>query len=311
VSSESTALIRLGLIGAGRWGTNFIRTIRGLDGVVLSVLCSRNPASSGLVDSDCKIIHDWHDLLAGGLCDGVIIATPPQTHAEILRAMILARMPSLVEKPLTLDLLEAVGLQQLLRQNPMPVLVDHIYLFHAAYGKLKRLTAELGPIRSIQSEGGNRGPFRPNYSALWDYGPHDISMCLDLLQKPPRNVACKASETSEGGNYELDLQFPSDVHASIKVGNLAGTKVRRFTTHCDNNTLVFDDLSTDKLRLDGVLIPVVDTPPLAVAVDTFANGIRYGATERFGLDLAVEVVRALDAAEASSRRPHDDEQDRG
>jgi predicted dehydrogenase len=309
VSSEPTAVIRLGLIGAGRWGKNFIGTIRARKSVVLSVLCSRNPASSSLVDSNCKIVHDWHDLLAGGLCDGVIIATPPHTHAEILQAMIRARMPSLVEKPLTLDLQEALDLQLLLRQNPTPVLVDHIYLFHPAYGELKRLRAELGPIRSIQSEGGNRGPFRPNYNALWDYGPHDIAMCLDLLQKPPLRVACKAAETSEGGNYELDLQFPADVRASIRVGNLASTKVRRFAAQCENNTLVFDDLSPDKLRLDGVPIPVADTLPLAVAIQTFVNGIRHGATERFGLDLAIEVIRALDAAQASSRRPRDDGHD--
>ena len=311
MSSEPTALIRLGLIGAGRWGKNFIRTVRGLDGVVLSVLCSRNPASGGLVDSNCKIIPDWHDLLAGGFCDGVIIATPPDTHAEILQAMIRARIPSLVEKPLTLDLREAIDLQQLLRRNPMPVLVDHIYLFHPAYRELKRLTAELGPIRSIESEGGNRGPFRPNYSALWDYGPHDIAMCLDLLQKPPLRVACKAGETSEGGNYELDLQFPGDVRASIKVGNLANAKVRRFAAQCGSNTLVFDDLAPDKLQLDGASIPVADTPPLVVAVETFANGIRHGATEGFGLDLATEVIRALEAAQSSSRRPDGGPQDPG
>jgi predicted dehydrogenase len=311
VSSEPTAVIRLGLIGAGRWGKNFIRTIRGLDGVVLSVLCSRNPASGELVDSNCKIVHDWHDLLGSDLCDGLIIATPPDTHAEILAAMIRARMPSMVEKPLTLDLQEALDLQRLLQQTTTPVLVDHIYLFHPAYRELKRLLAELGPIRSIQSEGGNHGPFRPNYNALWDYGPHDIAMCLDLIQTLPLHVACKASETSEGGNYELDLQFPSDVRASIKVGNLVSTKVRRLTVQCENNILVFDDLSTHKLQLDGAPIPVADTPPLAVAIKLFANGMRHGATEYFGLDLAVEVTRVLDAAQASSRHLRDDERNSG
>lgn len=303
MSSEPTAVVRLGLIGAGRWGKNFIGTIRASKRVTLSVLCSRNPASRSLVDPDCRIIQDWHDLLAGGLCDGVIIATPPDTHAEILSAMIRARMPSMVEKPLTLGLQEAVNLQQLLRQFPTPVLVDHVYLFHPAYAELKRLSAELGPVRSIQSEGANRGPFRPNYSALWDYGPHDIAMCLDLLQKSPLRVDCKADEMSEGGNYELDLQFPGDVRASIRVGNLATTKVRRFAVQCEKNTLAFDDLLPDKLRLDGAPVPVASMLPLAVVVDTFANGIRHGAAEHFGLDLAVEVIRTLEAAWASVHRP--------
>jgi predicted dehydrogenase len=297
VTNEARAVIRLGLIGAGRWGKNFIRTIHGLDGVVLSVLCSRNPDSRGLVGPDCRILTDWRELPGGDLCDGVIIASPPDSHAEILGAMIRARMPSLVEKPLTLDLQQALDLQQLLRQTPTPILVDHIYLFHPAFVELKRLSSRFGPIRSIQSEGGNHGPFRPNYTALWDYGPHDVSMCLDLMKEPPQVVHCRASETKQGGNYELDLVFPRDVRASIKVGNRAGAKVRMLTVRHDGHILVFDDVAPQKLRLDGVPVIVGEKLPLAAAVEAFANGIRHGHHESFGLELAVEVTRILHAAQ--------------
>jgi len=301
VSSDARAAVRLGLIGAGRWGKNFIRTIRGLDGVMLSALCSRNPDSRSLVDSNCKILSDWRDLLGTRLCDGVIIATPPDTHAEILGAMIHARMPSLVEKPLTLDLQQALDLQQLLRQSPTPVLVDHIYLFHPAFIEMKRLSSQLGPIRSIQSEGGNHGPFRPNYTALWDYGPHDLSMCLDLMKSATQSVPCTASKTSQGGTYELHLSLPVDVHAAITVSNLASAKVRTFTVHHTDHTLIFDDLSPQKLRLDGEPVSVAEKLPLAVVVETLVDAIRNEKTERLGLDLAVEVIRALDAAQQSLR----------
>lgn len=301
MSSEPRALVRLGLIGAGRWGKNFIRTVRGLDGVTLSVLCSHNPDSRSLVDANCTILRDWHDLLGRNLCDGVIIASPPDTHTEILGTMIRARMPSMVEKPLTLDLQEALDLQQLLRQTPTPVLVDHTYLFHAAYREMKRWSSQFGPIRSIQSEGGNQGPFRPNYSPLWDYGPHDISMCLDLMKSPPQLVSCRASETKQGGNYELELTFPNDVRASIKVGNLARARIRTFTVRHEEHALTFDDLAPQKLRLDGAAITVAEKPPLTVAAETLASGIRNGTTEGFGLDLAVEVVRALHVAQQSLR----------
>jgi predicted dehydrogenase len=299
VSSSPEAVIRLGLIGAGRWGKNFIRTIRGLNGVTLSALCSRHPDSRSLVDFPCKILRDWHDLVGNDLCDGVIIATPPDTHAEILGAMIRARIPSMVEKPLTLDLQEALDLQQLLRQNPTPVLVDHTYLFHPAYRELKRLSSQLGPIRSIQSEGGGPGPFRPSYTALWDYGPHDISMCLDLLGKTPQSVTCKAFEANEGGKYECDLLFPGNVRASIKVGNLASTKVRILTVRHDEHALTFDDLSPQKLRLDNTPITVVEKLPLQTAVETLVSGIRSGTTEPF--ELAVEVIRTLHVAQQSLR----------
>ncbi len=302
MSSKSGTVVRLGLIGAGRWGKNFIRTIRVLDGVALSALCSRHPDSRRLVDSSCAILRDWHDLVGNDFCDGVIIATPPDTHAEILGAMIRARIPSMVEKPLTLDLQEALDLQRLVRQNPTPVLVDHTYLFHPAYRELKRLSSQFGPVRSIQSEGGGPGPFRPNYTALWDYGPHDISMCLDLLGKTPQSVTCKGFETKEGGNYACDLVFPDSVRASIKVGNLTGAKVRIFMVRHDEHSLTFDDLSPQKLRLDSTPVAVADKLPLQTAVETLVKGIRSGTAE--GFDLAVEVIRSLHGAQQSLRYQH-------
>jgi len=300
-------VIRLGLIGAGRWGKNFIRTIRRLDGVTLSALCSRHPDSRGLVDSPCTILRDWHDLVGNDLCDGVIIATPPDTHAEILGTMIHAHLPSMVEKPLTLDLREALDLQQLLRQYPTPVLVDHTYLFHPAYRELKRLSSQLGPIRSIQSEGGNHGPFRPNYTALWDYGPHDISLCLDLLGTSPVRMELTHADVLPqkdgiGGSYELALVFPDDVTATIRVSNVKREKVRRFAVEFVGGRLVFDDLAPHKLaNATGTPFLVPHELPLTRAVQTFVEGIRGGSRQMFGLDLAVEIVRILYEAQPDSQ----------
>ena len=303
MSSKPGAVVRLGLIGAGRWGKNIIRTIRGLDGVTLSALCSRNPDSRALVDSQCPILTDWHELTDRDLCDAVIIASPPETHADILRTMIRAHLPSMVEKPLTLDLQEALDLQQLLQRVPTPILVDHTYLFHPAYRELKRLGSQLGPIRSIQSEGGNRGPFHSSYSALWDYGPHDLSMCLDLVGASPIRVKLARAdvvpqENDVGASYELALVFPNNVAATIHVSNIKHEKVRRFVVEFAGDRLVFDNLAPHKL-VNAAGTPLLASPelPLTRAVQTFVEGIRGGPREMFGLDLAVEIVHILHEAQ--------------
>ena len=36
--------------------------------------------------------------------------------------------------------------------------------------------------------GGNYGPFRMDVSSLWDWGPHDLSMCLEIIGKYPSKV---------------------------------------------------------------------------------------------------------------------------
>ena len=80
------AQLRLGLLGAGRWGRNYIRTIAASAGVRLARLASRNPDSANLVPPDCVIFADWREMLDARALDGVIVATPPGVHAEMALA---------------------------------------------------------------------------------------------------------------------------------------------------------------------------------------------------------------------------------
>lgn len=304
MSSKPNTPVRLGLIGAGRWGRNYIKTIRGLPGARLSVLASRNPANKELVDPSCHIMADWHGLLDPQLVDGVIIATPPDLHAEMLEAAIRARLPALVEKPLTLNLPDALRLQSLQREFNALVLVDHIRLFNSAFIELIRQAPQLGRIREIHSESGNWGPFR-SYTALWDYGPHDLSITLTLLRQFPSKVGVRELkrrdiEDTVAGNYLIELSFLNDVHAEIIVGNLFENKTSRLTVILDRGTLILDDLATDKLlrrddKTGGTMVVELDSKlPLTRAVETFVAGIRGEPSPRFGLDLAVEIARVLD-----------------
>ena len=76
--TSSSKNLNLGLIGAGPWGHNYIRTIDGLDGITLACLASRNPESARLVGPGCKIHQDWREMIKTNDLNGVIIATPPR-----------------------------------------------------------------------------------------------------------------------------------------------------------------------------------------------------------------------------------------
>jgi predicted dehydrogenase len=304
VSSNANTPVRLGVIGAGRWGRNYIKTIRALPTMHLSALASRNPASKDLVDSSCRVTPDWQELLNPQLLDGVIIATPPNLHAEMLEAAIRARLPAMIEKPLTLNLSDAVKLDSLQREFKALVLVDHTRLFNSAFIELNRRAQDLGQIRSIHSESGNWGPFR-DYTALWDWGPHDLSVVLTLLRQSPSTIRIEELERRHventlAGNYQIELGFRNDVRASIKLGNLFEQKTLRLTVVLERGTLVFDDLAANRLirrddKTGGTTVVELDNKlPLTRAVETFVRGIRGEASEFFGLDLAVEIARVLD-----------------
>ena len=307
--------VRLGLIGAGRWGQIYIKTLKSLLGVELTRLCSSNPESAALVGPACEITRDWRALIKADDLDGVIVATPPALHAEMVEAAVVAGVPVMVEKPLTMNLGEALRLQRIIEQSGVTVLVDHIHLFHPGYVALKEKAKNLGSIRFIRSVGGSWGPFRPDVPVLWDYGPHDVALCLDLLGKMPTSVDAArqlARQTNEGYGEILSLQldFPGSVSAAITIGNIMQGKKRIFVVYFDDYVLVLDDLAehklvmhrikdrsvadlTDQTFAGGTPMQVSADLPLTCVVTAFVTGISGGSRGALGVALGVKVVRVL------------------
>jgi predicted dehydrogenase len=307
--------LRLGLIGAGRWGRNYITTIAGLEGVRLASLASRNPQSARLAGPDCLVTADWHAILDRSRIDAAIVATPPALHAEMTAAAVKRGLPVLVEKPLTLDLVEAVALRGLVAAQEGFVMVDHTHLFHPAYRALKLVAPRYGPVHAIDCRSGNYGPFRADTRALWDWGAHDLALCLDLVGASPEILEAKCLErrrAPEGWGEVLELRatFPRAVSAVLRFGNLLA-KERRMVVYLERAVLVYDDGVERKLTLHPPSPPHTEpaTPgeplaydrqlPLACVVSEFARAVRASSKSLDSLDLGVEVVRLLDRCEAA------------
>lgn len=310
------APLRIGLIGAGRWGRIYIKTLERVDGLELVRLASSNPESRGLVGDHCIITEDWRAVAGADDLDGVIIATPPARHAEMTRSAIDAGNAVLVEKPLTLDADEAQSLLDHAESRDAIVHVDHIHLGNPAYRKMKNLGLGMGPIHAIRSGAGAWGPFRSDASVLWDWGPHDIALCLDMMGEKPGSVSARieeARETDEGPGeaIALKLTFPGGVVVDIELSNLLEKKKRFFAVDFDRDTLIFDDAGPETLvrepRPDGTkhapekaeVIQVTSSPPLDQVLIDFAAAIEKGEANLDGLRLGVDVVDVLRACEAS------------
>jgi predicted dehydrogenase len=308
--------IKLGLIGAGRWGRNIIRTIAGLPDARLAAIASRNPATASLVPDDCRIVTDWRALIDLNDIDGVIIAGPPATHAEMLIAAIGRNRPALVEKPVVTTRVDVQRLRALLDGAETTILVDHTHLFHPAFRALQREAARLGPIRSIASAAGNRGPYRTDVSVLWDWAPHDIAMCLALV--PGRCGAARAtrleSRPVDGAMAEtlaLELTLAGGVPAHIRLSTL-DERHRWFAVRFDAGTLVYRDQGAAQLtrlapgadlQSRGTALPVTDEPPLTRAIRDFVQAVRSGDRDRGSIELGLAVVEVILRIEQTLDRP--------
>ncbi|ARJ66500.1 hypothetical protein WV31_12885 [Magnetospirillum sp. ME-1] len=300
--------LRLGLIGIGRWGRNYVTTLRQMPGIVLARAASSNPASAELVGPGCVLHRDWREVARATDLDGVIIATPPRLHAEMAIAALEAGKAVLVEKPLTMDVAEAESIRAAARRADRPVLVEHTQLFNPPFRALVEASRALGPVRSIRSEAGGQGPYRNDVPVLWDWGAHDVAMCLTVLGGEPDSIAvCRSRfEPRPDGAMEslgLSLRFQGGVVAELRLSNCVD-KCRRFVVEHDQAVLLFDDWAEAKLTRhspgvawpeagDGTPLPWIGERPLTEAIQRFATALATGDTESEGVDLGCKVVRVL------------------
>jgi predicted dehydrogenase len=304
-------VVRLGLVGVGRWGRNYLRTIAGLDGVQLAAVASRNPNTAALVLPDCRVENEWQALIAAKDVDAIIVVTPPATHAAIVVAALQAAKPVLVEKPLAQSRADAQLIRSSLGDGTAIVMVDHIHLFHPAFRALQREAAVLGPIRSINSAAGNRGPYRPDVPTLWDWAPHDLAMLLTLVPGPavPKGAVRLDAQPVEGATAEriaVELELAGGIPVRFQISTL-DERHRWFAVAFDSCTLVFRDRGPDKLvrfapQADihsggGMPIAVSDELPLTRAVRDFIRSVRDRDFDRTSIELGLTIVDLIEEIE--------------
>src|ERR1043166_4690453 len=301
--------VRLALAGAGRWGRNYIRTIAALDNVELVAVASRNAETATLVPAGCRVVEDWRLLMDAGDVDGVIIASPPDTHADILIAAVEHGRAVLVEKPVVMSRIDAARIRARL-DGRQTILVGHTHLFHPAFRTLCREAAALGPVRSIRSSAGHRDIHRRDASVLWDWAPHDLAMCMTLLPGAARveAVKCVQERMIDGVAAQrivIDATFRV-VPANITVGSL-DERHRWFAACFESCTLVFRDFVDNKLVRfapgaditagSGTPIAVSSELPLTRQVLDFAHSVSTRDTDRRSIDLGLSVVDLIADAE--------------
>lgn len=280
-------MIKLALIGCGRWGKNYLKSIILIDGVDITTICDFRLAEA---DSNIGAIRDYAEIKD---VDGVIIATPPDTHREIACFFLSKKIPILIEKPVTLNSPDTDNLFAIASIFGTPVLVNNIHLFSPAFEMLREdVRRWVGPL-TIDSVGGGNGPYR-DYSALFDWGPHDLSMCLSLFDGYPDDISVFKVESKHGEVYTIKLA-QGDNRATMTIGNGLLTKERKFKVISENHQAIYDDLTDSKLVLDGMVCPIDTMPPLIRVLQSFAKCIETGEIDwRFDSFLNSNVMSILD-----------------
>ena len=95
--------LRYGIIGAGSMGREHIENIKVMGGAAVTALSDPHVPSQDAalaMAPGAKVFSDHRALLDSGLVDAVVIATPNDTHAAVLKDALATDLAVFVEKPL-------------------------------------------------------------------------------------------------------------------------------------------------------------------------------------------------------------------
>ena len=306
---------KIAVIGCGYWGSNHARTFSEL-GALYAVSDRHQDRAEALAGTHGVKALAFEDVLGDPAIDGVVLALPPQYHADQAIAALEAGKHVLVEKPIALSVADARRVVEAAGKTSLAAMTGHVLRFHPAFEALEALiqAGDLGAVRYIHSHRVGLGKFHAENDALWDIAPHDLSLILALTGEKPISVRGVGSAMLNrlSDFAHLHLQFSSGVRSHVFASRLNPYRERRLTIIGSKVMAVFDDVAPWHQKLavyhhklwedengwqsemvDPTYIDIPDGMPLTRECAHFLECIATGARPRTPVADGLAVIEIL------------------
>ncbi|MFT4233078.1 MAG: Gfo/Idh/MocA family oxidoreductase [Leucobacter sp.] len=195
-----TEALRVAVVGAGMMGADHVKRItHRIAGARVSAIVEPDAGRAAAAAENAPgsaALTSIEDAIAAGAMDAVLIATPGQFHAPVLKPALEAGLPILCEKPLTQDSASSMEILELEQRLDRPhIQVGFMRRFDVEYQALRDLvvsgdSGELLMVRAV-----HRNPSVPdsytNDMLITDSVVHEFDVVPWLAGSPVKSVEVK------------------------------------------------------------------------------------------------------------------------
>ena len=232
----------LGLVGVGRIGVMHANNIAALNGALkpqginvrLRLTDVAEDHARGIAAGlGAEFLPSVEALLASGL-DGLVIATGTGTHPELIKAGVDAGIPVFCEKPVALNVADALPVLAYIRDRNGVVQIGHQRRFDAAYQEARRAyqAGELGWIHSLRAVTCDMAPppveFLASSGGLFrDCSVHDFDILRWLTGREIVEVYARGSNNGDpaiGEAGDVDTALALVTFDDGTVGTVSATR---------------------------------------------------------------------------------------
>lgn len=234
--------INCALVGVGYWGSKIKKYIETNANFILKYSCDSK--------FDLNKIWDDDDIIA------VVVATPNNTHYEIVKSALLAGKNVLSEKPLALSNAECVELNELSRDRKLVILTQYTFTFSQALQTAVKWfkAGKIGELLGVEMCVKHLGRFGGG-SVYWLLGSHMLSVLDMFIPLKNFNFSKKDFVIYNGGIETGIIEFKSieselNIQGQISVSLNHPFKEIKVILYGEHGTIIYNPLSCPKpLRL--------------------------------------------------------------
>jgi predicted dehydrogenase len=257
-----------------------------------------------------QVVREAADLV--GRTDGVIIATPTESHSAVARPFLEAGMAVLIEKPLARSMAEADELVRLASKRQALLAVGHTERFNPAVAAARPL---LTSPRFIEVHRLGAFPDRSlDIDVVFDLMIHDLDVVLSIVASPVAAIDAVGVPvlTPKIDIANVRLRFESGCIVNLTASRISRDRTRKIRFFQPESYVAIDYAAQEvemwrlvrqpagMPTIEGGRVPVTSDEPLKRELEDFVDAIRQqrapavtGEDGRRALALAQEISHRM------------------
>jgi predicted dehydrogenase len=259
-------MLKIGLVGCGYWANNILRSLLENENIEVSVLCDSNEkrltemAKKFRLYGKVILSTDYQDIKFNEI-DAVFVCTPIKSHFEIARHFLNMGKHTFVEKPLTMNVSDALELNAIVdcyrdkqyigNNKPINIklMVGHTFRYNQSVIKTKEIISDenyFGKTIYAYFQRLNLGQVKQDISVAWNLLPHDISIACYLFDSMPEKISATGLKyTEQFDTVFATLYYPKNILVHMHASWIDPSKIRKFVIVGEKKMLICDDCDTE------------------------------------------------------------------
>ena len=315
-------------VGYGYWGANLAEKLLESPKFKLMAVCETDPGrqqkAREAMPDEVAVTDDYTRFLSIDSINGFVIATQTEQSFDIGMNAMRAKKHVFIEKPIATTVERTRKLNALAAEKGIVLHCDHILLFNPYCRYIKEMIerGELGDLIYIDAARLNLGPIRKDVNALMDLAVHDIALVDWMIEGMIPQRVTAFGHVSIGKQETLtflNIKYENFI-AHIKSSWISPVKVRQTIFAGTKKMAVFNDMSTEKVRIydcgidvipqkeyqeyaflnrkGDIYIPNIEfEDSLKNSLDHFEQCVSAGTQSRSGPESSLRVMRILESAQ--------------